>query len=416
MTICQSAGIPVLDLGPWSARVPGARDRLAADLRSACRESGFFFLVNHGVDESLIDRAFDQTAAFHALPEEAKAAYRINEHNIGYMASRTSMQRSSVVKRATRPNLVASYFMKRERHPDDPVVVAGLPLRGMNQWPDELPRFRETMLASMTALEALGRALLPVFARALGLSSDFFAPFFREPSITLRISRYPSQAAFDGEEFGTGPHTDAGFVTFLAQSDVRGLDILCRDGTWLPVPVIPAAFSSTSARCCHAGRTACGRRHPTGSSISAPANAMPSRSSSTPTSTRSSRAFPPARAPAIRPAFRRSAISITSSPSPTATSTTGQDRADARGHLRADCRPGCGPISSWRTAWGRRIRPAASLPVLRLLAQPGERGRHAAPTGRRRNLDDQRPSEESVKRSREPLCEGGWLDTHVGRD
>ena len=242
MTACRPAGIPVLDLGSWSARAPGARDRLAADLRSACRETGFFFLVNHGIDEGLIDRAFDETAAFHALPEEAKAAYRINEHNIGYMASRTSMQRSSTIRRATRPNLVASYFMKRERQACDPAVVAGLPLRGMNQWPDELPRFRETMLAAMAALEALGHVLLPVFARALGLGGDFFAPFFREPSITLRISRYPPQAAFDGEEFGTAPHTDAGFVTFLAQSDVRGLDILCRDGTWFPAPVVPGSL------------------------------------------------------------------------------------------------------------------------------------------------------------------------------
>jgi isopenicillin N synthase-like dioxygenase len=152
------------------------------------------------------------------------------------------MQRSSTVHRATRPNLVASFFMKRERAPDDPAVVAGLPLRGPNQWPEELPEFRAAMLAYMSEMEALGRRMLPLFAGALDLERSYFDGFFREPSITLRISRYPAQTGFDGEEFGTGPHTDAGFMTFLAQADVRGLDIQTRDGAWLPAPVRPGMF------------------------------------------------------------------------------------------------------------------------------------------------------------------------------
>jgi isopenicillin N synthase-like dioxygenase len=239
----QMAGdIPVLDLGPWLAGDDGALDRLAGDLRRICIEVGFYFIKNHGVDQDLVDRTFAQTAAFHSLPEDIKARYRINGHNIGYMASRASMQRSSSVHRATKPNLVASYFMKRERDPDDPAVVNNLPLRGLNQWPQELPEFRPTMLAYMQALENLGKKMLPVCARALDLPADFFAPFFKEPSITLRISHYPAQKEFDGEEFGTGPHTDAGFMTMLAQAEVRGLDILSRDGIWMPAPTLPGAF------------------------------------------------------------------------------------------------------------------------------------------------------------------------------
>ncbi len=234
--------IPVLDLGPWLGREPGARDRLAAELRRACLDVGFFFVANHGVPRDLVDRVFERTAAFHRLPGETKAAYRIDRHNIGYMASRASMQRSSTVHEATKPNLVASFFMKRERSPDDPAVVAGLPLRGLNRWPRELPGFRAAMLAYMTAMERLGLGMLPLFARALGLDGDWFRPFFTEPGITLRISRYPPQDGFDGEEFGAGPHTDAGFMTLLAQSDARGLDILSRDGRWRPAPATPGAF------------------------------------------------------------------------------------------------------------------------------------------------------------------------------
>ncbi len=131
----MAGDIPVLDLGPWLAGERGALEALAADLRSACIEVGFYFIANHGVDQGLIDRTFEQTAALHALPEAVKSAYRINKHNIGYMASKTSMQRSSSVHQATKPNLVASYFMKRDRTADDPAVVAEI----MNALHESIP-------------------------------------------------------------------------------------------------------------------------------------------------------------------------------------------------------------------------------------------------------------------------------------
>jgi len=238
----DSDGIPGLDLGPWRRGEAGARDRLAADLRRACLAVGFFYIDGHGVDQALVDAAFAGTAAFHAQPEAAKAALAINRHNIGYMASRASMQRSSTVHTATKPNLVASFFMKRERAADAPEVVAGLPLRGVNQWPADLPAFRPAMLAYMAAMEELGLAMLPLYARSLELDDGFFADAFRQPSITLRISSYPPQESFDGEEFGTGPHTDAGFMTMLAQAEVPGLEILHRDGSWRQAAVLPGMF------------------------------------------------------------------------------------------------------------------------------------------------------------------------------
>ena len=240
--ISATDGIPVLDLGPWRRGEAGAHDRLAQELRRACLEVGFFFIAGHGIDQALVDAAFAQTEAFHGQDEAAKAALAINQHNIGYMASRASMQRSSTVHKATRPNLVASFFMKCERSPDAPEVVAGLPLRGLNQWPRDLPEFRPVMLAYMTAMEALGLSMLPLYARSLDLADDHFAPFFAQPSLTLRISSYPPQDAFDGEEFGTGPHTDAGFMTMLAQAEVPGLEILHRDGSWRQAPVLPGCF------------------------------------------------------------------------------------------------------------------------------------------------------------------------------
>src|SRR5712691_13540666 len=57
--------IPILELGPYLAGAPGADLRLAAELRRACEEVGFYFITGHGVPQSLIDAAFAETARFH---------------------------------------------------------------------------------------------------------------------------------------------------------------------------------------------------------------------------------------------------------------------------------------------------------------------------------------------------------------
>jgi isopenicillin N synthase-like dioxygenase len=41
-------------------------------------------------------------------------------------------------------------------------------------------------------------------------------------------------------QFGIAPHTDSNFMTFLAQTDVPGLEMRMPSGEWLEVPYTPA--------------------------------------------------------------------------------------------------------------------------------------------------------------------------------
>ena len=69
----------------------------------------------------------------------------------------------------------------------------------------------------------MGERLLPVFARALDMPADYFAPIFtNEAHINLRFLHYPPQESDDDEQFGQGPHTDNSFLTMLAREDVPG--------------------------------------------------------------------------------------------------------------------------------------------------------------------------------------------------
>jgi isopenicillin N synthase-like dioxygenase len=75
--------IPVIDIGPYRAGVPGALATAATELRQALEGLGFFILINHGVPTELIARTFAAARRFHAQPLDAKMALRMNEHNNG---------------------------------------------------------------------------------------------------------------------------------------------------------------------------------------------------------------------------------------------------------------------------------------------------------------------------------------------
>jgi isopenicillin N synthase-like dioxygenase len=238
-----AAQIPVIDFAPVFAGAPGALRRTAAEVADACEKVGFFYAAGHGVPEPLIARAFAAARRFHALPLAEKLELRVNDNNIGYLPIAASVQGASSVHKATRPNQNESFFISHDRGPDHPDVVARTPLRGRNQWPQGQPELRRGMMAYFAAMGAMCGRMLPVFAAALDLPANFFAPFFaNEPHANLRFLHYPPQPGDEDNLFGQAPHTDNSFMTALARTDVPGLAVRLPSGEWLAPPVILGTF------------------------------------------------------------------------------------------------------------------------------------------------------------------------------
>jgi isopenicillin N synthase-like dioxygenase len=240
--------IPVIDYGPYFAGDKGALERVAAEVARACENVGFFYALNHGVPDELVDRAFAASRRFHALPPAQKLPLRLNDNNIGYLPINASVQGASTVHKATRPNQNESFFISHDRGPGHPDVIAGTPLRGRNQWPAALPEIRADMMAYFDALGSMCDRMLPPFAVALGMPADFFAPFFAdEAHATLRFLHYPPQDTVEDNLFGQGPHTDNSFMTALARTEVPGLAVRLPPngssaGEWFAPPIIPGTF------------------------------------------------------------------------------------------------------------------------------------------------------------------------------
>ena len=245
MAIAVSASrtsIPVIDCGAAFAGALGAREATAAVLRETLETIGFFVIVNHGVPQSLIDRTFAEAQRFHGQPMEKKLALKMNEHNNGYMMQGRYAVWTSEVNKNDKPDLNEAWFCKRERAADDPLVLSGRRFAGPNRWPDDLPGFRDNVLAYIREMDALGARILPLVATALDLPPNAFDAAFTDSQFSFRLTHYPPVTA-EPNQFGIAPHTDANFLTFLAQSEVAGLQVRTPDGAWLDVPYVSGSFA-----------------------------------------------------------------------------------------------------------------------------------------------------------------------------
>ena len=234
--------IPVIDFGPCFAGAPGALEATAAKLRDTLETIGFFVMVNHGVPSSLIAETFGEARRFHDQPMEWKLAHRMNDHNNGYMTLGRYAVWTSDVNQNDKPDLNEAFFCRRELSDDHPLRQSGRRFVGPNLWPDGLPGFRERVLAYTDVMDALSARVLRVCAVALCLSPDVFDAAFAESQFTFRLTHYPPVQA-EPNQFGIAPHTDANFLTFLAQSDVPGLQVRMPDGSWIDVPYIAGSYA-----------------------------------------------------------------------------------------------------------------------------------------------------------------------------
>ena len=228
--------IPVIDIASLIADEDTAD--LARSFAKAYGETGFGYIVNHGIDPALRAAMFDASRRFHALPEDAKMAVALNENHRGYIAINTSTVVTSDLAKVTKPNQSTSFMMMREDAQADPDVY----LSGANQWPD-LEGFRATCDAYVTAMSDLGRKLMGLTLDALNVTDRTILSAFETPTIWLRLLHYPPQSPQAPEGlYGAAPHKDFGCLTLLAQDNVGGLQVQTPSGDWVDAPPMQDAL------------------------------------------------------------------------------------------------------------------------------------------------------------------------------
>ena len=91
--------IPVIDVGPMLSGDDNQLSVVAESIYHACSGIGFMFIVNHGMDNTIVERCFESSRKFFNLPETEKLKVRMNRHQCGYMPPNVSIHNDTFEKR-----------------------------------------------------------------------------------------------------------------------------------------------------------------------------------------------------------------------------------------------------------------------------------------------------------------------------
>lgn len=228
--------LPILDLSELAAGDARA-GAFRADLRAATHQVGFFYLVGHGVEPALTEELLATARRFFALPEADKLAIEnLNSpHFRGYTRIGGELTQGKVDWREQ-----IDIATEKPAVRPAPGVPDYLRLEGPNQWPAALPELQDVVQRWHDRLSEVGMTLLRAWATSLGAPEDVFDASFADPSVLIKIIRYPGRS--DAARQGVGAHKDGGVLTLLlVEPGKAGLQVE-QDGAWIDAPPVPGAF------------------------------------------------------------------------------------------------------------------------------------------------------------------------------
>jgi len=225
----MTARVPELSLKAFTHGDAAARETFSQDLMRGLQRYGFVILTDHNVPEELLDRAYGLAETLFALPEHEKRRWAGGMR--GYTPFGTEHAKDSRL-----PDLKEFWQIGHENPPAD----ADPEIFPPNIWPDGVPGFRETFERLFRELNETGRLLLQALAPRLDLPEHWFDDKVEHGTSLLRVLHYPPVA----EDTPPGAvrsaaHEDINFITILVAARGAGLQLLDRDGTWLPVETEP---------------------------------------------------------------------------------------------------------------------------------------------------------------------------------
>ena len=216
--------VPTLDI----RRYDTDRDAFVAELGAAYREFGFCCISGHGISRELVDGAYDVFKRFFALPAETKMKYHVPG---GGGARGYTPFKVETAKDSRFPDLKEFWHIGREI-PRDSTFADVMP---PNLWPTEVPEFRQYGYGLYEALDQLGTRVLRALALHVDLPENYFEDKTEQGNSILRPIHYPPITEENVPNVRAGAHEDINFITLLVGASAEGLEVLTREGEWLPI-------------------------------------------------------------------------------------------------------------------------------------------------------------------------------------
>ncbi len=227
--------VPSLDLADFTSGDAARRAEFVRQLSDAYENIGFIALRNHGLSDELTKKLYAATKAFFSLPDEVKQQYEVPElaGQRGYVG-----KGKEHAKGRNTGDLKEFYHVGQEVTDNDPIKQE----YPDNIFPKEIEDFKEVSLEAYTKLEAAGKQILKAIAINLGLDENYFDDKVHNGNSILRPIHYfpiedPDSVPADAVR--AAEHGDINLITLLRGASADGLQVLRRDGKWIPITALP---------------------------------------------------------------------------------------------------------------------------------------------------------------------------------
>ncbi len=227
--------IPSLDLADFTSNDPARKQKFVADLGAAYHNIGFVAIRNHYLTEDLSARLYHVIKQFFALPDTVKQKYEIP----GLAGQRGYIGKGKEHAKGRNTGDLKEFYHVGQVVADNDPIKAEYP---DNVWPDELPEFKAVALDVYQRLEKTGVEMLRAIALYLQLPEDYFDAKVKHGNSILRpIHYYPIEdpAAVPDDAVRAAEHGDINLITLLMGASADGLQVLRRDGKWIPITALP---------------------------------------------------------------------------------------------------------------------------------------------------------------------------------
>ncbi|XP_023529867.1 probable 2-oxoglutarate-dependent dioxygenase At5g05600 [Cucurbita pepo subsp. pepo] len=224
----DAVNIPIIDVHGFCLDQDEAlRDTILRQVSDACRNWGFFQIINHGIRAELLDDIRQGWYDFFQLPVEIKQGYANNPRTYEGYGSRLGVQKGAILD-------WSDYFFLHYLPPH---------LKDHNKWPAPPPCLRELIEEYGEEVVKLGGRLLKLLSLNLGLQEGYLRNAFggEDVGACLRVNYYP-KCPQPELTLGLSSHSDPGGLTLLLPDDqVAGLQV--RNGhKWITVKPAPHAI------------------------------------------------------------------------------------------------------------------------------------------------------------------------------